>query len=251
MRLTTSSPWLLLLVILVCSSVTRAANDIQFPELTGRVVDEADMISADAEAKISAQLAEFESATTVQLVVVTVNNLDGYAIENYGYQLGRQWGIGQKDLNNGVLLIAAQSERALRIEVGYGLEGMLTDALTANIINQIVRPKFRGGQFDEGFIAGVTAIIQVVEGDYQPVQPQTHKKKKFALGWFIFLIMLIVLFSSFGNGGGRGRYSRRYIPGYLGYGGGRLGGGFGSGGFGGGFSGGGGSFGGGGASGGW
>ncbi|BFM07547.1 TPM domain-containing protein [Halioxenophilus aromaticivorans] len=238
-----------LLFVFVLSLCSKALAEIDFPPLTGRVVDQAGMISAQAEQRIDQQLALLEKDTTVQLVVVTAPSLNGLTIESYGYQLGRHWGIGTKAANNGVLLIAAKQERRVRIEVGYGLEGMLTDALTANIIHQLITPEFKRGRFDEGFIKGVTAIGQLLQGDYQPVKPnQDGDKKKKALAYVILIIMLVIVFSSLGNGGGRGGRSRRHIPGYGGY----SGGGYRSGGFGGGgFSGGGGSFGGGGASGGW
>ena len=242
--------WWLILLTDCCCSVNAA--ELSFPELTGRVVDNAGMISKSAEQNITQQSVQLENDTTVQLVVVTLPDIDGHSIESYGYQLGRHWGIGTKAENNGVLLIAAEKERALRIEAGYGLEGMLTDALSANIIHQIITPEFKRGRFDEGFIKGVTAISEILTGVYQPVKPEANKDKKSKMiAWVILIVMLIIVFSSLGNGGGRGgRRSRRYIPGY---GTGSYGsGGFGGGGLGGGgFSGGGGSFGGGGASGGW
>lgn len=236
---------------LLCFAITFASGlclaEIEFPELTGRVVDQAGMISAASEATLTEDLSLLESQTTVQLVVVTVETIEGHAIENYGYQLGRQWGIGTAQTNNGALLIAAQDERKIRIEVGYGLEGMLTDALCANIITQIIAPEFKNGRFEEGFKLGVNAIREVITGDYQPVKPAENKDRSTqVVGWIVLLIMIVIVLSSLGNGGGR--RGRRYIPGYGGIGG----GGYRSGGFGGGsFGGGGGSFGGGGASGGW
>jgi uncharacterized protein len=207
------------------------------------------MIGSGAQSQITQQLAQLEQDTTVQLVVVTLEELHGLTIENYGYQLGRHWGIGTKASDNGVLLIAAQHERKLRIEVGYGIESMLTDALSANIIYQVITPEFKRGRFDDGFIKGVTAIEDILRGVYQPVKPEQKSEKKHRiLAYVILIIMLVIVFSSLGNGGGRGGRNRRYIPGY----GGHHSGGFRSGGFGGGgFGGGGGSFGGGGASGGW
>ena len=107
-----------------------------FPPLTGRVVDQANIIPAATRAELDGKLAALEARTTDQLVVVTLSSLQGYEIADYGYQLGRAWGIGQKGKNNGVLLIVAPKEHDVRIEVGYGLEGDLTDAVTKIIIDQ-------------------------------------------------------------------------------------------------------------------
>jgi uncharacterized protein len=100
-----------------------------FPPLTGRVVDAANVLSAQAKGELTQKLAALETKTARQLVVVTLPSLQGYEIEDYGYQLGRAWGIGQKSSNNGALFIVVPPERRVRIEVGYGLEPILTDAL--------------------------------------------------------------------------------------------------------------------------
>src|ERR1700738_664464 len=119
---------------LLLSVIALAAYALTFPELTGRVVDDAGILDPSTKAALERKLAEFETKTTGQLVVVTLKSLQGTSIEDYGYQLGRHWGIGQKEKNNGVLLIVAPNERKVRIEVGYGLEGTLTDAVTKLII---------------------------------------------------------------------------------------------------------------------
>jgi uncharacterized protein len=136
----------------------------QFPILSGRVVDQANIIPATQRATLTEKLKAHEEKTSHQLVVVTLKTLDGYAIDDYGYQLGRHWGIGDKEKNNGTLLIVAPNERKVRIEVGYGLEGTLTDALASNIIQQIILPKFKQGDFAGGINSGATAIIEVNEG---------------------------------------------------------------------------------------
>src|SRR5690606_32575561 len=125
--------WVLTLALLALAMPAALAAPT-FPELTGRVVDQADVIPADVEASLEAKLAALEASTTDQFVVVTLASLQGYEIADFGYQLGRHWAIGQKESNNGVLLIIAPAERAVRFEVGYGLEGALTDALTRVII---------------------------------------------------------------------------------------------------------------------
>src|SRR5271166_3155039 len=118
--------------------VAGAACALTFPELTGRVVDDAGILDPATKAALEHKLAEFETKTTNQLVVVTLKSLQGTSIEDFGYQLGRHWGIGQSGKNNGVLLIVAPSEHKVRIEVGYGLEGTLTDALTRVIIERTI-----------------------------------------------------------------------------------------------------------------
>jgi uncharacterized protein len=231
-----------LLLTFVCQI---AFAQIQFPELTGRVVDNADLLDAQTERELTEMLAAHEKATTNQVVVVTLNNLQGQVIEDFGYQLGRHWGIGQKDKDNGAILLVAQEERRVRIEVGYGLEGTLTDAISANIIHSIILPKFKQAQFNDGIKEGTYAIIAAVGNEYEMREVSTGKKR---LPLFMVFVIIGVIFLLAMISGGTGGGSRRgaYYGGLGGFGGGG-GGGFGGGGFGGG----GGGFGGGGASGGW
>ncbi len=135
------------------------------PALTGRVVDAAGMLSPGTRGILVRELAELEDKTTRQVVIVTVKSLDGRGIEDYGVRLGRSWGIGQKDKNNGVLLIVAPNERKVRIEVGYGLEGELTDAVAKLIIQESILPDFRQGNMVGGIVSGTEAIIKVLSGD--------------------------------------------------------------------------------------
>ena len=235
------------LVITFTLSTTLAHAAPEFPKLTGRVIDNANIIDSAAERNIEELLKGHEAATTNQVVVLTVRDLGGYDIETYGYQLGRHWGIGQKDQNNGVMLIVAQKERKVRIEVGYGLEGTLTDAISANIINAVIVPQFKRGNFSEGVETGATSIIQALGGEYKMVKKRKSKSSGGALFNVIFILFLI-FWGLMGNMGGGYGYRRGRRGGY--YGGG-FGGGSGGFGGGGGFSGGGGGFGGGGASGGW
>ena len=124
------------------------------------------MLDSAMETRISQRLEAHEKATTNQVVVATLPDLGGYPIETYGYQLGRAWGIGQKDKDNGVLLIVAKKERKVRIEVGYGLEGTLTDAIASNIIHTVILPLFKQGSFDEGIEKGAEAILRALGGKY-------------------------------------------------------------------------------------
>jgi uncharacterized protein len=240
-----------LIALFVAVGATQAAPT--FPPLTGRVVDDAGILSPDAQSKLTALLAEHEQQTGNQVVVVTLKSLQGYDIQQYGYQLGRAWGIGQKGKNNGVLLIVSQNPHKVGIETGYGMEGDLTDAQSKLIIENTILPYFKKGDYDSGVLAGTVQMLQVLGGkpsnlDQLPqTQPEMQQNGHHGgIPIFLIVIILWVVFGRFlwplfflgGMMGGRG-----------GWGGGFGGGGFGGGG--GGFSGGGGSFGGGGASGSW
>jgi uncharacterized protein len=238
-----------------------AAAAPTFPPLTGRVVDNAHVLSAATVSDLTAKLADLETRTGRQVVVVTLPNLQGYDIEDYGYQLGRAWGIGQKGQDNGVLFIIAPTEHKVRIEVGYGLEPILTDALSSVILQEQVLPRFKAGDVDGGVAAGTNAIITQLSLDAPTAQAKAAAAEQAAqqpasggggIVGFLVIIVIFIVFSALTRGGGMGWLlpmmilssgSRRD-----GWGGGGFGGGFGGGG---GFSGGGGSFGGGGASGSW
>ena len=230
-----------------------------FPALTGPVVDDAHLLPGDVFNQLSQKLAAYSDANGTQVVVVTLPTLNGYPIEYYGYQLGRHWGIGQKGKNNGVLLIVDAGEKQVRIEVGYGLEGTLTDAQSVLIIHNVIVPRFRNGDFAGGITAGTDDILSVLGGHQLAIAHQQVRERN-GTGFLMLLIVIFVLMPLLRAMQGRAAYGPgRMGGGWLGWlllgmlsGGGGRGGGFGGGGFGGGgFSGGGGSFGGGGASGGW
>jgi uncharacterized protein len=243
-----------------------AAHAQTFPKLTGRVVDTANLLTPEQEATLTAQLSALEAKNKRQLVVVTIPDLQNYAIEDYGYRLGRAWGIGEKDVNSGALLIVAPKERKVRIEVGYGLEPILTDALSSVIIQQQILPAFRGGDMPGGIMAGTKAIVDLLSMPDEQAEARAQKivadaKAKESGGIPIGLIfwgivLAVILFSMIRNRGAGRAFRRGGLPVILwgpGFGGGGgsswgAGGGFGGGG---GFSGGGGSFGGGGSSGSW
>jgi len=241
----------------LCATAAPALAAPTFPSLTGRVVDDAHMLSDGTKAQLTQKLEDLENRTSRQLVVVTLPALQGYEIEDYGYQLGRAWGIGQKKLNNGVLFIIAPNERKVRIEVGYGLEPILTDALSSVILQEKVLPRFRDGDMEAGVVAGTNAIVEqllldapaakarVAAAEKQVSQPQFNP--------VILIFIAFIIFSIFGRIFGRRRSGLGALPWIiLGSGMGRGGWGSGGGGFGGGgFGGGGGSFGGGGSSGSW
>ncbi|MGH8283348.1 MAG: TPM domain-containing protein [Gammaproteobacteria bacterium] len=244
------------------ASNTLDAGMPPFPALSGPVVDTARLLPPNVFDALSQRLAAYARGTGTQLVVVTLPTLNGYPIDMYGYQLGRHWGIGQKGKNNGALLIVDAGEKQVRIEVGYGLEGTLTDAQSFEIIHNIITPRFKQGDFAGGITAGAQAILTVL-GNQQQAAQQKKVRNRSGTGFLMLLIIafaLIPLIRAIFSRGGRGGPGRPGGGGmgWLGWlalgmlGGGMGGGGFGGGGGGfGGFSGGGGSFGGGGASGGW
>ena len=143
-----------------------ATHALDVPTLTGRVVDLADVLSTSTEAALVAQLSAHEDRTSDQVVALTIPSLDGEVLESYATRVFRTWGLGQADRENGVLLLVAVADRELRIEVGYGLEGALTDAAAGGILRSEIVPSFRNGDFDAGVLAGVEAILVSLEGSY-------------------------------------------------------------------------------------
>src|SRR5262249_48798656 len=141
------------------------AQTFAFPALTGRVVDEAGIVDAGTRAALTEKLAALEAKTTDQLVVATVRSLQGTSVEDYANRLFRHWQLGQGAKNNGVLLLVAPNERRVRIEVGYGLEGTLPDAVGKLIAENAILPRFRANDFAGGITRGVDDVIQVLTGD--------------------------------------------------------------------------------------
>lgn len=246
--------WLLVALVvatpLLLAGVARAASEPKFPALTGRVVDQAGVLSEATEARLTRALADFERDTKRQVVIATVPDLQGFPIEDFGYRLGRAWGIGEKGKNTGAILLVAPKQREVRIEVGYGLEGELTDAKSRQIIEQTILPHFRAGDFDAGVTTGTLAILRALGWQGAGPAPQRAQPARQQDSWASFLlpfgIFFLFMFLANRQRRGRGGIYRRGGPFLLG---GLGGGGFG--GRGGGFGGGGGSFGGGGASGRW
>ncbi|NTV98510.1 MAG: hypothetical protein HGA70_05045 [Chlorobiaceae bacterium] len=219
------------------------------PALTARVNDYASMLSAQAKADIEAKLKQFELEESTQIVILTVTSLQGDPIEDFSIRVAETWKIGRKGSDNGAILIVSKDDHKVRIEVGYGLEGRLTDLLAGRIIHDEIAPSFKAGQFDEGFTKGVAAMMGAVRGEYKgkPAADKNDDAPSIPLLLvilFIFFIYWIMQLRMGHRGGG--------FMGPGGTGGWYMGGGSGGGGFdSGGFSGGGGGFGGGGASGDW
>src|SRR5712692_6637609 len=164
-----------------------------FPTLSGRVVDEANILDQATRTALTQKLVDLEAKTTDQLVVVTLKSLQGTSIEDFGYQLGRHWWISQKDKNNGVLLIVVPSERKVRIEAGYGLEGTLTDAIARLIIENAIIPRFRANDFPGGITRGVDDIIQVLSGDAAEWKQRAAHRPDPTPPWGSMLIVLLAM----------------------------------------------------------
>lgn len=226
---------------------------LTFPALTGRIVDQANIISSDARRTIEPKLADLEAKSGIQLVVATVNSLEGQEIEPYANELFRNWKLGEKTKNNGVLLLVAPKERRVRIEVGYGLEGTLTDALGKVIISNAITPRFKTGDFSDGISRGVDDIITVLttdasEWEKRPALRLENSPSSDPVNWVLILIVIVVIALLIVSPGFRWFFFNVALNILLSAGSSRSGGGSSSGG---GFSGGGGSSGGGGASGSW
>lgn len=162
---------LLLAALAACGAKAPAAGTAgwedcaSLPALTGRVSDRAHLLRPDVERRLTARLATIEAKTSDQLVVVTVPSLEGHSILEAAVRMGRCWGVGRKGIDNGVLLLVAPAERQTRIDVGYGLEGLLKDEVAGAIIREAMLPAFRQGRFEEGIEAGTERIATVLESD--------------------------------------------------------------------------------------
>lgn len=224
-------------VLVVVWFVALAQAAPSFPPLTGRVVDEAGILSPRDRSELDAALAQFEKQTAQQIVVASFASLQDLPIEDFGYQLGRAWQIGQAGKNNGALLIVAPQDRAVRIEAGYGVEGELTDARSRLIIEDEILPRFREGDYPAGIKAGVAEMIRTLGGTYDPTLPRLAVQRDRApaplpLAFILPILVIFILNRVLGGrgGGGRGGRGRRgghgpvFIPG--GFGGGGGGGGF-------------------------
>src|SRR5262247_2467574 len=188
--------------------VAVASAALTFPALTGRVVDEAGILDPATKTALERKLADFETKTTGQLVVVTVKSLQGTSIEDYGYQLGRHWQIGQKEKNTGALLIVAPNERKVRIEVGYGFEGTLTDAVSKLIIENSIIPRLRANDFAGGIGRGVDDIIQAVSVDSEEWKSRAKQRpddQPEIADLLTFLMFMVIFFMIVGSIARQGR----------------------------------------------
>lgn len=240
-----SSLRFLVLLMLIAAGFAGQAQRAVPPHNAVWVHDEANVLSASAKAQMEALLQAHRDSTSTQIAVLIVPSLEGEDIDGYGVRVFEEWKLGQKGKDNGVLFLIAMQERQMRIEVGYGLEGVLTDALSSRINRNEVAPYFRQGNYEAGIQAGVVGIIKAVAGEYTNDNPTPRKRgKKSSWSTLIFLGLIILLMSrkNRGGGGGMGGYwTAAMLGGMLGGGRGSSGGSWGGDFGGGGFSGGGGS----------
>ena len=167
-----------------------------FPKLDGRIVDQANVLSKDIKKHLTAVLKEHEDQTSNQVVIVILNSLHGYEIEDFSYKLARHWSLGQKDLNNGVLLFTAIEDRKIRIEVGYGLEGSLTDKISHEIIEYTLKPNFKEENFEQGITQGISKILLAIKGEYENNSPLNSNNKDQITSPYLFFSFFIITFIS-------------------------------------------------------
>ncbi|MFH1152833.1 MAG: YgcG family protein [Pseudomonadota bacterium] len=185
--------WTGTLAVILCAAL---AHGLGVPELKGRVNDYAGILSPATQGQLETVLSDLERTDSTQIVVLTIPSLEGDSIEDYSIRVADSWKIGQKRSDNGVMLIISKNDRKLRIEVGYGLEGTLTDLVAGRIIRDIIVPRFKAGNFDQGVMDGVQGIIQVVRGEFKaseenhrPVPRSAHGRPDlFTVIIFLFLV---------------------------------------------------------------
>jgi uncharacterized protein len=189
--------YLLLILILL---LPFPAYGLDVPRLEGYVNDYAGMISPSAKSRMEEELRAFEESDSTQIVILTIPSLEGENIREFGIKVGEAWKIGKKGKDNGVILIVSKQERKIGVEVGYGLEGKLTDLVSGRIIDLVITPKFKQGDFDGGFIAGVSALMDATRGEFQAEQrPVRRRQSGFPpfLTFLMFLGIFTLIFGSF------------------------------------------------------
>ncbi len=177
-----------------------SAYSLDVPKLQGYVNDYAGMISPSAKSKIEEGLRAFEQSDSTQIVILTVSSLEGENIEEFSIKVAEAWKIGQQQKDNGILLIVSKQERKVRIEVGRGLEGKLTDLMAGRIIDQVIKPQFKQGDFDGGFITGTSALIDATRGEFKAGQrPVQRRQKGFPpfLTFLLFFGIFVLILGSF------------------------------------------------------
>src|SRR5512136_1845270 len=155
---------LLPVVLLAAFAATAIAQEADIPYLTGRVTDDAQILSEETIKLLSESLKAHEERTTNQIAILTIPTLSGESIEDYAVRVFKEWKLGQKGKDNGILMVVVPNDRRMRIEVGYGLEGTMTDAMAGRIIRNIMTPKFKKGDYDGGISDGAQAVIGALEG---------------------------------------------------------------------------------------
>lgn len=188
---------LILLALLFFSPLSARALDV--PALKGRVNDYAGILSPATISQLETSLANFEAAESTQIVLLTIPSLEGDSLEAFSLRVAETWRPGQKKLDNGALLLIASQDRKLRIEVGYGLEGRLTDLSSGRIIRNIITPRFKEGNFDQGVIDGINAMMATVKGEFTPPAEQKGRQRLGINPAGLFIFLIIVIFSVLGR----------------------------------------------------
>ena len=193
-------------LIIVISLFSFFGYSQNFPAKPNQLVnDYTKTLSADQVASLEQKLVAFSDSTSIQVAVVIIQSLDGYDINDYGYQLGRAWGIGGKEKNTGVLVLASIGDRKVAIQTGYGMEGVLPDAITKRIIENEIKPNFKAGDYYAGMDAATNAIISYTKGEYKNDSPRKGGKKGFPAGLIVLIVVGVLLLISRGGKGGGGR----------------------------------------------
>lgn len=182
--------WLVAFLFII---IPFSAGALDVPQLKGRVNDYASILSPETAQKLEVTLSAIESSDSTQIVVLTIPSLEGEVLEEFSIKVAEAWKIGQKNLDNGAILLVSKNDRKLRIEAGRGLEGKLTDLISGRIIRSEIIPKFKEGDFNGGIEAGINAIVSVVRGEYKASETNTGRKESGKNPIFTLLIFLFVI----------------------------------------------------------
>lgn len=240
--------WISIALIVVAMTLVACAKQGEIPRPVGHVNDFAKMMNPQDAQTLELKLRDYETQTSNEIAVVTIKTLGNESVEDYTIRLAEQWKVGKKGKDNGVILLIAKEEKKFRIEVGYGVEGVLTDAQSKIILEREMKPYFKKEEFGKGILAGVDGIIAVIGGGYTPTAASAEPEKEsvsfsavwlFIILFFVGIIAIIILAAILGSGGGTwssggGGYSSggsRGSGGNSGFGGGGFGGGGSSGGW--------------------
>ena len=180
-------------IIIVISLYSFFGYSQNFPAKPNQLVnDYTKTLSKEQVVSLEQKLVAFSDSTSIQVAVVMIQSLDGYDINDYGYQLGRAWGIGGKEKNTGVLVLASIGDRKVTIQTGYGMEGVLPDAITKRIIENEIKPNFKAGDYFAGMDAATDAIISYTKGEYKNDSPRRSGKKGFPSGLIVLIVVVLV-----------------------------------------------------------
>jgi uncharacterized protein len=193
----------LLISLLILSNLFGFSQN--FPSKPNRLVnDYTQTLTSDQTAALEQKLVAFDDSTSIQIAVVFISSLEGYDINDYGYQLGRAWGIGGKEKNTGILVLASIGDRKVTIQTGYGMEGVLPDAITKRIIENEIKPNFKAGDYYAGMAQATDAIISYTKGEYKSDKTKSGKKG-FPTGLIVLIVIAVIFLISRGGKGGGGR----------------------------------------------